>query len=111
MIPGLVRQDVITFFANHFEKALADWITMLQKTAIPSNIASSDPHIITAFRLLDEARTGRDSTRSRLAYIQLMRAFESLEGIVASDRENGRLLSRCSGYRNASIAINVYISA
>ena len=68
MISGLVRQDVIIFFANDFEKALVDWIIMLNKTVIPSNIVSLDPYIITAFRLLDGARTGRDSTRSRIAY-------------------------------------------
>lgn len=110
MISGLVRKDAITFFANHFETALADWITILTKTTIPSNIASSDPCVTSAFRLLDRARNGMDNTRSRLAYIQLMRVFESLEEIIASDRENGRLLNR-SGYRNASVAIDVYIKA
>jgi len=111
MVSELVRQDVITFFANHFEKALVEWITILTKTTMPENIASSDPYIITAFRYLDEARIGKDSTRSRLAYIRLIHVFELLEEIVASDRENGRLRNRDSGYRNASVAIDVYISA
>ncbi|KAK4148941.1 hypothetical protein C8A00DRAFT_19307 [Chaetomidium leptoderma] len=86
-------------------------MSILIGTTIPDNIASSDPYIINAFKLLDNARTNGDSILSRLAYIRLAHVFESLKKIVASDRRNGQLPARRSGYRNASIAIDIYIDA
>ncbi|KAK4031187.1 hypothetical protein C8A01DRAFT_21562, partial [Parachaetomium inaequale] len=80
-------------------------------TTIPNNTASSDPYIINAFKVLDEARVNRDITLSRLAYIQLAYIFELLKEIVALDRRNGQLLPLRTGYYNASIATNIYIEA
>ncbi|KAK4201387.1 hypothetical protein QBC40DRAFT_324611 [Triangularia verruculosa] len=72
---------------------------------------NSDPCIINTFKFLDIARTGGDRILSRLAYIRLADVFESLKQIVASDRRNGQLPAQRSGYRNASIAIDIYIEA
>ncbi len=111
IVPSLVWHDVITFFANHFEKALDSWISILTKTTIPDNVTSSDPCILNSFQLLDQARTGGDKILSRLAYIQLAYVFESLQRIIASDRRNGQLPARRTGYRDASIATDIYIEA
>ena len=110
VVPDLVRHDVITFFANHFERAVHSWVSILIKTTIPENIRSSDACIINAFRFLDRARTGGDSILSRLAYIRLAQVFESLKQIVASDRQNGQLSIRRPGYGNASIVADIYRS-
>lgn len=77
----------------------------------PEDVTTSDSGVINAFKLLDKPRTGRDNILSRLAYIRLAHVFESLEKIVASDRRNGRLLARKSGYRNASVVVDIYIEA
>ncbi|KAH8742899.1 hypothetical protein F5883DRAFT_594913 [Diaporthe sp. PMI_573] len=47
---------------------------------------------------------------SRLAYVQLVRVIRLLENRVALDRQAGRLHRR-SGYRNASIALDIYLKA
>ncbi|KAK4150024.1 hypothetical protein C8A00DRAFT_18380 [Chaetomidium leptoderma] len=111
IVPNLVWHDAITVFANHFERAVDSWVSILVQTPIPDNIGSSDPCIINAFKFLDIARTGGDRILSRLAYIRLADVFESLKQIVASDRRNEQLPAQRSGYRNASVAIDIYIEA
>ncbi len=111
IVPSLVRHDMITFFANHFETALESWMSIVIKTTIPDNVASSDPCVLNSFQVLDKARTDGDKMLSRLAYIRLAYIFESLQKIVASDRRNGQLLARRRGYRNASIATDIYLEA
>lgn len=110
-VPRLIRHDLITFFSIHFERAIDSWVSILIRTTIPDNVASSDPYVTNAFKLLDNARTDRDFILSRLAYVLLAHVFESLKGIIASDRRNGQLPARESGYRNASVAIDIYLSA
>lgn len=113
LVPRLVRHDVTAFFATHFEEALDTWISILTQTTIPGNVASSDPCVIHAFRLLDNARGSGDPVRSRLAYIRLTQVFEAVEKNVARNRQHGRLPAekRTRGYRNACIAVDIYIDA
>lgn len=111
IVPDLVWHDVITIFAHYFERAVNSWVSILTQTAIPDNIGSSDPRVINAFKFLDIARTGSDGILSRLAYIRLADVFESLKQIVAAERQNGQLLAQRSGYRNASVAVDIYIEA
>ena len=108
----IVRGDVLTFFADNCEMVLAGWISILQKTTLPTNIASSDPRIVTAFKELDSIICGRDSTRilQRLAYIQLLRVFEFLERIIGSDHRNGVVKLR-PGYGCSSVAVEIYMSS
>ncbi|KAL2023286.1 hypothetical protein VTK56DRAFT_3024 [Thermocarpiscus australiensis] len=108
IVPGLIRHDIITFFTNHFERALNNWVSILMGTTIPDNAARSDPCVINAFKLLDSARADGDIILSRLAYIRLAHIFELVKKIVASDRRNGLLPARISGYRNASVAVGVF---
>ncbi|KAL8329146.1 hypothetical protein RB597_004739 [Gaeumannomyces tritici] len=114
----LVRPEAMTFFAANFESILEDWILILVKTSLPSSTPSSDPHVITAFQVLDNAIKGSDRIRSRLAHIQLLRVFKSLEDIIASERrirgkrtafERGNQGKR--GERNVCVAHTLYKSA
>jgi len=88
------------------------WISMLKKTTLPSDITSSDPTITTAFRGIDSVISEQQGTYllRRLAYIQLMRLFASLQDIIQADRENERIRLEPSE-RVASVAMNIYLSA
>lgn len=109
-IPKLVRYDAISFLDANLEIVLDDWITFLAHTTLPSTIASSDPYVITVFRVLDGAIDGSESIRSRLAHTQLIRVFKSLEDIIARERK-GRRIPGARGKGNATLAINIYESA
>ncbi|KAK6842273.1 hypothetical protein PG987_003133 [Apiospora arundinis] len=107
----LIRPNLEAYFAENFERALDGWTSLLVNTEVPRNIMSTDPRFLAAFKLLDGARTGEDSTHSRFAYIRLLCLFESLEKVVSRDRRNGWLLARHSGRRDAAVATDIYISA
>jgi hypothetical protein len=108
----LVRQDAIPYFTNNWERVLEHWINMQKFTALPDNISSSDPRVISAFRELDGFISGVNGDRilKRLACIQLLRVFERLEDIISSESSYGTL-QRQSGRGNASIAIDIFKSA
>ncbi|KAM7190667.1 hypothetical protein V8F33_009331, partial [Rhypophila sp. PSN 637] len=107
----LLGENPFKTFAENCDKTLGEWISLLTKTTLPSNITSSDPRIITAFQAVDNAicNQGSDLLR-RLAYIQLNRLFVSLEAIIRSDRENWRV-PRKPCQRDATVAIDIYMTA
>ncbi|KAI0125338.1 hypothetical protein BJ170DRAFT_686205 [Xylariales sp. AK1849] len=104
------RDEVSAFFDANMENVLDDWITIPKKTNLPSNIASSDPYVTTIFQLLDDTINTTKGIRSRLARIQLMRVFQSLEGIIANERRVGRIRGE-RGKGNTTIANNIYKDA
>ncbi|KAK4032878.1 hypothetical protein C8A01DRAFT_20124 [Parachaetomium inaequale] len=107
----LVGHDSIHSFAENCEKTMGEWIALLGKTTLPSDIASSDPCIIVAFQAVDGVICGRGTyLLRRLAYVQLMRLFISLTAIIKSERENGRL-HRNPCHRDATVAMDIYMSA
>ncbi|KAH8743782.1 hypothetical protein F5883DRAFT_591952 [Diaporthe sp. PMI_573] len=59
----LVKDEAITFFNANIENFLSDWITVLEQTNLPSNIASSDPYVITVFKRLDSMIDAGESIR------------------------------------------------
>ncbi|KAK8031877.1 hypothetical protein PG990_001611 [Apiospora arundinis] len=85
----IVTSDTIEFFTMHYEAALIDWMNLLEKTTLPSDIRK---HL------------------SRLAHVQLLRVFDSLEDLVAADRSSGSVRAR-RGLTNLSIAIDLYQDA
>ncbi|KAH6883936.1 hypothetical protein B0T10DRAFT_463297 [Thelonectria olida] len=91
---------------------MADWISLLGKTMMPDDIASSDPRIIAAFKAVDRVICGHEGTHllRRLAYVQLIRIFTTLESIIRSERETGWVL-RAPCYRDASVAVDIYMRA
>ncbi|KAK3364104.1 hypothetical protein B0T25DRAFT_445299, partial [Lasiosphaeria hispida] len=49
----LIASDTIRNFADNCEKTLLDWVKLLRKITLPTNITSTDPYIIAAFKALD----------------------------------------------------------
>lgn len=109
----LVRHDdPLNLFTKNCIKTITDWISLLGQTTMPANFRSSDPRIIAAFKAVDRVIRGQDGTYllRRLAYVQLMRIFITLESIIRAERENGRV-PREPCYRDATIAIDIYMKA
>lgn len=48
-----IGNDPINTFTNNYENTIADWISLLRYTILPTNITSSDPIITTVFRAID----------------------------------------------------------
>lgn len=63
-----VRHDPASFFVANLERLFDEWVSILLTTTLPCGISSSDPCILTAFRLLDSAIDGSESMRSRFAH-------------------------------------------
>ncbi|EEU33806.1 uncharacterized protein NECHADRAFT_89114 [Fusarium vanettenii 77-13-4] len=55
----LVGNEPLNSFAENCQKTIADWISLLSKTTLPSDIESSDPYIITAFKAMDSVICGQ----------------------------------------------------
>lgn len=108
----LVRQDAMTYYLENCHHARDCWFSLVQQTTIPAGSSCLDPVIISSFRVLDSIIMSKKSTpiASGLAYVQLIRLFDRLEEIVASSRQRG-LVHREAGYRNASIALDIYMTA
>lgn len=107
----VVTSDTIEFFTMHYEAALIDWMNLLEKTTLPSDISTSDERVTTIFQTLDALISGTEGKHlSRLAHVQLLRVFDSLEDLVAADRSSGSVRAR-RGLTNLSIAIDLYQDA
>ncbi|KAJ4248085.1 hypothetical protein NW762_012855 [Fusarium torreyae] len=108
----LIGHEPLDSFAENCEKTIPDWISLLRKTALPGLINSSHPSIVAAFKAVDLVICGTQGTYllRRLAYVQLMRLFVSLEALIKSERESGKFV-RKQGFGDASIAIDIYMSA
>ena len=109
----LVHQEAITNFLETFESVITPWARVLYETTPPDDVLSTDDRFINALRTLDRMITTNENNAkllSRLAYVQLYRLMTFLEKRVAADRWAGRLHRR-SGYQNASVALDIYMSA
>ncbi|KAK3367305.1 hypothetical protein B0T24DRAFT_534055, partial [Lasiosphaeria ovina] len=84
---------------------------LLRKITLPTNITSTDPRIIAAFKAMDSViyRQGTIMLR-RLANVHLIRLFGSLEAIIKFER-NIRRIHREPYYRDDHIAMDIYLSA
>ena len=107
----LARDGTVNFFTEIGRLTLINGAYLIRQTTIPINIKSSDPHILDAFRTIDNIiLSPKDELLKRIAYMQLMSVFNSLKKIVSADRLNG-LIHRATGYRDATIAIDIYANA
>ena len=108
----LVRHDAIECFANNCEKIWEDWTSLLQKTTLPPNVASSDARVTAAFRAVDSVISGKQSTYVLrwLAYARLMALYDSLKPVVRTERENGEAY-RERGDRDINAVIDIYENA
>ncbi|KAM5357287.1 hypothetical protein ACJZ2D_016424 [Fusarium nematophilum] len=109
----LVHQWEIMNFLRAFESVITPWSKLLSDTTPPDDVLSTDGRFIGALRILDLAIAARENNArllSRLAYVQLHRLMKFLERRVALDRRAGRFHRR-RGYQNASIVLDIYMSA
>lgn len=107
----LIGHEPIETFVNNCKKTLPGWIELLRKTTLPNGITSADPCIISAFKAVDSVICAQGTEMlQRLANVKLIQLFDSLEDIIKSDRENGRV-HREPYYRDANIAMDIYLSA
>ena len=108
----LIGHDAVNRFVGNCEKTLPEWLDLLSKTTPPNNMNSSDRRITSALNYIDTIITGKQGTYllRRLAYAQLTRLLDALEGIIKTDIENG-LTDRERGCRNSSIALGIYMAA
>ncbi|KAK1980501.1 hypothetical protein LZ30DRAFT_659262 [Colletotrichum cereale] len=107
----LIDPDPLSVFADNCKQILPQWTVLLRETTPPANITSSDLRFVNAFRFIDMILCGKEASylHRRLAYIQHLRLFESLEATIKTERETG--VRRESGYRDVSIALDIYESA
>ncbi|PNP58756.1 hypothetical protein FNYG_15034 [Fusarium nygamai] len=93
-------------------EVITDWDLLKSKTNIQNVSSSSDPRIIRSFKVIDDVLCGGQSSTllRRLAYVRLMDLFSFLEGLISFERMSGRVI-RERYYRDASIAIDIYMSA
>lgn len=79
---------------------------------LPPNVASSDARVIAAFRAVDCAISGIQSTRTLrwLAYVRLMALCDSLKLVVRAERESGEA-HRERGDRDINAVIDIYENA
>lgn len=107
----LLRQNAILFFTVNSQNAHACWASLSKETRLSPSTNSSDPAIVTSFQRLDNIITSKESSliMSRFAYVRLMQLFDTIEEIINSSRQQG-LIHRAAGYRNASIALDIYMS-
>lgn len=108
----LVRRDAIECFANNCKKIWEDWTSLLRKTTLPPNVASSDTRVIAAFRAVDSVISRKKSicVLRWLAYVRLMALFDSLKLVVRAKGENGEA-HRKRGDRDISAVIDIYKNA
>ena len=109
---SLVRRDAIECFANNSKKIWEGWTSLLRKTTLPPNVASSDARVTAAFRAIDSVISGEQSTYVLrwLAYVRLMALCDSLKPVVRAERENGEAY-RERGDRDINAVIDIYENA
>ena len=105
-----IRNDLINTFTNNYENIITDQILLLRNTILLTNIISSDPIITTIFRAIDSIIYNQRGIYllRRLAYVQLIRLFISLEAIIKNDKENREIYLE-PGQRITNITINIYL--
>ena len=108
----LIGQHPSENFTKNFKSTISSWISLLEITTLPKGIASSDPLITVALKEVDSyiCRSWEGHLMQRLAYIQLLRLFTCIEGVIRAERKRGEFFG-AAGCQDASVAMNIYITA
>ena len=108
----MVRQDALNRFIPDCESILGTWMSLLRNTTLPHQISSSDDRVLEAFRALESVITDKLANPfiARLAWLQLTHMLDAVENIVKSERAR-KIIHRAPGYGNASVVLDVYMSA
>ena len=107
----LLRKNALNDFIASCKIGLTSWAYLLRQTTVPKNTRSSDAPVLAAFKTIDSfIMSDNDKVLRRLAYVQLAHLLDSLVDTITTDRTQG-LIHRAAGYRNATIAVDIYMSA
>ncbi|KAF4462289.1 hypothetical protein FALBO_10903 [Fusarium albosuccineum] len=105
---GLNMDDIKIRFRDDVEKIFDLWVPMVQKSTLPSAMASNDSRIVQVLRDLTKDSENTDVYIARLASVQLTRLMSSLQRRIKSDRQSRRIVI---GKRADSIATDILVSA
>ncbi|KAM7204416.1 hypothetical protein V8F33_001718 [Rhypophila sp. PSN 637] len=108
----LLGHNPLSVFAENYRRTATDWLVVLRQTIVPHDIESTDTRITQAFVVLDNVivRGLGTTLLRRLAYIQLIRVFESLERLLQKEREDCRSYRRRC-YTDRTVALDIYMSS
>jgi hypothetical protein len=111
---GLIRNDAVVRWVDNAEQIYNFWVALGKGAAIreQKNGLETDEHVITAFQFLDSSLKESCSANplTRLAHVALVQKLDEVKELVEVNRLRGRVRPR-SGYRNASIAMDLYLAA
>lgn len=107
---SLLRDDARLEFSNHLFDIHRFWLQLVYTTTLPPNISCTDPAVLAAFRAVDQVIEGNAYRLVRLAYFRLTRLMATLISIISINRKHGTI-HRSIGYRNASVALDIYTLA
>lgn len=85
----ILVQEPQCFLADNFCAILDRWIDLEKTIAFPANIASTDRRVQAAFRAAEEAIDG-GGLFARIAHVQLLGVFDSLERLIHGERKLGQ---------------------
>lgn len=107
----LIGIDYVNSFADNCAITIHAWHCLLYKSTLSADITRTDPRIAAAFKAVDDVITGKEGTYllRRLAFIQLMRIFVTLESIIRHERDKAQV-ERSPCYRASSVAMDLYVS-
>ncbi|KAF4944948.1 hypothetical protein FSARC_14537 [Fusarium sarcochroum] len=107
-----LNSEPIQTFNKNYRQIVSDWNSLKDETRILNLASSSDPRIIRSFKIIDLVLCGRRGSTllCRLANVHLMDLFSIVERLVSFERKSGHAV-RKPHYRDASVALDIYMSA
>ena len=107
----LLRRDAQKYLLEKCRIGLTSWVFLARQTTVPKNIRSSDAQVLVAFQTIGSfILSESDKMLRRPAYVQLVSLLDSLVDNIATDRTRG-FVHRAAGYKNTTIALDIYMSA
>lgn len=107
---GLLTADAKLVFAENMFDIYRFWLQLVQQTTLSPGMTCVDHGITMAFQAIDNVIDREGHRLARLAYVRLPVVMSALQGIISTDRKQGRIRTSV-GYRNASVALDIYLSA
>lgn len=107
---SLCGADAKLHFAQNIFDIYKFWLQLVHSTTLSRNMTSLDAGVLSAFQAIDAVIEGGANRLARLAYARLPPVMSALHSIISVDRKQGRIHSTV-GYRNASVALDIYVSA
>lgn len=110
IMQNILRRDTVEFFAANYKETIRFWSDLLTKTTLPWNILQSNEGIAVAFKTIETIINDRGKTvlAYRLAHAPLSQLLSYLQGVIASNRRQGRL-PRLFARTNNAFAIDIYL--